>query len=108
MADLLEVARVQGRPYGLPGTDVEDPKRPPRRRQVSFPGVRRATAMREIPASLAALDSLPLGDPLHLTLLYLRWVTPGASTARTCSSCTSASRRLSKRRAPSPSTTGTT
>ena len=40
--------------------------------------------------------------------MYLRWVTPGASTARTCSSCTSASPRLSKRRAPSPSTTGTT
>src|SRR3954447_13006318 len=44
----------------------------------------------------------------HLTSLYLTWVTPGASTARTCSSCTSASPRLSRRRAPSPSTTGTT
>src|SRR5439155_25104223 len=64
--------------------------------------------LREIRASLAALDSRPLGDPLHFTLLYLRWVTPGASTARTCSSRTSVSRRLSKRRAPSPSTTGTT
>src|SRR5665809_140049 len=48
----------------------------------------RAFALREIRASLAALDSRPLGDPLHFTLLYLRWVTPGASTARTCSSCT--------------------
>src|SRR5207253_1949001 len=63
---------------------------------------------REIRVSLAALDSRPPGDPLHFTLLYFRWVTPGASTARTCSSCSSASRRLSKRRAPSPSTTGTT
>src|SRR5256885_15024345 len=67
-----------------------------------------ASALREIRASLAALDSRPLGDPLHFTLLYLRWVTPGASTARTCSSCTSGSRRLSKMREPSPSTTGTT
>ena len=47
-------------------------------------------------------------DPFHVTTLYSRWVTPGASTARTCSSCTSASPTLSKRRAPSPSTTGTT
>src|SRR5215207_4842206 len=59
-------------------------------------------------ASTATLDSRPLGDPFHVTTLYLRCVTPGASTARTCSSCTSASPRLSKRRAPSPSNTGTT
>ena len=39
---------------------------------------------------------------------YLRWVTPGASTARTCSSRTSASPRLSRRREPPPSNTGTT
>jgi pimeloyl-ACP methyl ester carboxylesterase len=48
------------------------------------------------------------GHPVHVTTLYLRCVTPGASTARTCSSCISASARLSKRRAPSPSNTGTT
>ncbi len=45
---------------------------------------------------------------VHVTTRYLRCVTPGASTARTCSSCTSASPRLSKKRAPSPSSTGTT
>jgi hypothetical protein len=39
---------------------------------------------------------------------YLRWVTPGASTARTCSSRISASPRLSRRREPPPSKTGTT
>jgi hypothetical protein len=44
----------------------------------------------------------------HVTSLYLRCVTPGASTARTCSSRTSASARLSKRRAPPASSTGTT
>src|SRR4051794_13024186 len=42
------------------------------------------------------------------TTVYLRCVTPGASTARSCSSCTSASARLSKSRAPAPSNTGTT
>src|SRR6266853_1636473 len=44
-----------------------------------------------------------VSDPVHVTNRYLRCVTPGASTARTCWSCTFASPRLSKRRAPSPS-----
>ena len=47
------------------------------------------------------------GNPVHVITLYLRCVTPGASTARTCSSSISAPPRLSKRRAPSPSSTGT-
>src|SRR5713226_1634556 len=46
--------------------------------------------------------------PGHVTTVYLRCVTPGASTARTCSSCTFAAPALSKRRAPSPSSTATT
>ncbi len=48
------------------------------------------------------------GVPVHVITLYSRCVTPGASTARTCSSSISAPPRLSKRRAPSPSSTGTT
>jgi hypothetical protein len=42
-----------------------------------------------------------------LVTLYLTCVTPGASTARICSSSISALARFSNRRAPSPSSTGT-
>jgi hypothetical protein len=47
-------------------------------------------------------------DAAHFTIRYLRCVTPGASTARICSSCTGASARSPKMRAPSPSNSGTT
>jgi NAD(P)-dependent dehydrogenase (short-subunit alcohol dehydrogenase family) len=48
-----------------------------------------------------------VNNSVHVITLYLRCVTPGASTARTCSSSISAPPRFSKRRAPSPSSTGT-
>jgi hypothetical protein len=51
---------------------------------------------------------VPVGQERPLIAWYLRCATPGASTARTCSSCTSAAPRLPKTRAPSPSNTGTT
>src|SRR5260370_19403136 len=44
----------------------------------------------------------------YLTTQYFRCVTPGASTARTCSSLTAEPSRLANRRAPSPGIRGTT
>src|SRR5438094_7105036 len=65
----------------------------------------------DVAAQATAGEAVRAASPLavHFTTRYLRCVTPGASTARTCSSCTSSAfPRLSKRRAPSPSNTGTT
>ena len=76
-----------------------------RHRNLEFP----ATASPLASGSGAANDARDVDhDGAPGKIRYLRWVTPGASTARTCSSRTSASPRLSRGREPPPSNTGTT